>query len=130
MYIYIYIYICLPSLPQWLCGKSCTWAHNIRLKHCSSCVQMLQLLQSHCGNNSEGTFFSGWHIYYKCLASMRFEHCVLWITYHHLCNIYIHRQVWEEMIWHRCETSHVIFPCLALGAWSVPVHRSEAYVWM
>ena len=38
MYIYIYIYICnhennVPSRlsPQWLCGNSCTWAHDVRL---------------------------------------------------------------------------------------------------
>ena len=37
-YIYIYIYICyhessvLSRLsPQWLCGNSCTWAHDVRL---------------------------------------------------------------------------------------------------
>ena len=35
--IYIYIYICnheknVPSRlsPQWLCGNSCTWAHDVR----------------------------------------------------------------------------------------------------
>ena len=38
MYMYIYIYIChheknVPSLlsPQWLCGNSCTWEHDVRL---------------------------------------------------------------------------------------------------
>ena len=38
MYIYIYIYICyhennVPSRlsPQWVCGNSCTWAHDVRL---------------------------------------------------------------------------------------------------
>ena len=36
-YKYIYIYICnhennVPSRlsPQWLCGNSCTWAHDVR----------------------------------------------------------------------------------------------------
>ena len=36
IYIYIYIYICnhennVPSRlsPQWFCGNSCTWAHEI-----------------------------------------------------------------------------------------------------
>ena len=36
-YIYIYIYIYndennVPSQlsPQWLCGNSCTWAHDVR----------------------------------------------------------------------------------------------------
>ena len=38
IYIYIYIYICnhennVPSWlsPQWLCGNTCTWAHDVRL---------------------------------------------------------------------------------------------------
>ena len=38
IYIYIYIYIYnhennMPSRlsPQWLCGNSCTWAHDVRL---------------------------------------------------------------------------------------------------
>ena len=38
MYIYIYIYICnhennVPSglSPQWFCGNSCTWAHDVQL---------------------------------------------------------------------------------------------------
>ena len=36
IYIYTYIYICnhesnVPSRlsPQWLCGNSCTWAHDV-----------------------------------------------------------------------------------------------------
>ena len=34
MYIYIYIYYILNILyisPQWLCGNSCNWAHNVQL---------------------------------------------------------------------------------------------------
>ena len=38
MYIYIYIYISyhennVPSWlsPQWLCGNSCTWAHDVHI---------------------------------------------------------------------------------------------------
>ena len=36
IYIYIYIYVIIennvPSQlsPQWLCGNSCTWAHDVR----------------------------------------------------------------------------------------------------
>ena len=45
--------------------------------------------------------------------------CVV-ITYDHLCKIYIHRQVWAGITWYRCETLHVIFPCLALSVWSIP----------
>ena len=38
MYIYIYIYICIHEnnvaswlLPQWPCGNSCSWAHDVEL---------------------------------------------------------------------------------------------------
>ena len=30
-HIYIYIYSPTPLSPQWLCGNSCTWAHDVRL---------------------------------------------------------------------------------------------------
>ena len=50
------IYICnhennVPSRlsPQWLCGNSCTWAHD---------AQRHALPQSHCGDNREDTLFS------------------------------------------------------------------------
>ena len=39
--------------PQWLCGNSCTWAHDNR----TSCAQVHELPQSHCGDNREGTLF-------------------------------------------------------------------------
>ena len=49
----------VPSrLPQWLCGKSWTWAHDVWLQHCSSCAQVHELPQSHCGDNREGTLCS------------------------------------------------------------------------
>ena len=39
-FIYIYIYICNHEnnvssrlSPQWLCGNSYTWAHNVRFEH-------------------------------------------------------------------------------------------------
>ena len=71
----IYIYICyhennVPSRlsPQWLCGNSCTWAHDVRLHiagslvppmcNRTSCAQVHELPQSHCGDNREGTLFS------------------------------------------------------------------------
>ena len=44
--------------------------------NCTSCAQVYKLLQSHCGDNLEGTLFSRLHIYYTHLASVRFEHCV------------------------------------------------------
>ena len=42
--------------PHWLCGNSCTWAHDVRLS--TSCAQVHELPQSHCGDNREGTLFS------------------------------------------------------------------------
>ena len=42
----------------------------------TSCAQVLELPQSHCGDNPEGTFFSWLHIYYAHLASVRSEHSV------------------------------------------------------
>ena len=39
---------------QWLCGNSCTWAHDVRL--CTSCALVHELLQSHCGDNQEGAY--------------------------------------------------------------------------
>ena len=44
--------------------------------NCMSCVQVHELLQSHCGDNQEGTLFSWLHIYYAHLAFVRFEHSV------------------------------------------------------
>ena len=75
------MYICnhennvVPSRlsPQWLCGNSCTWAHDVRLHiagtnepksaqqamcNRTSCAQVHELPQSHCGDNREGTLFS------------------------------------------------------------------------
>ena len=42
----------------------------------TSCAQVHELPQSHCGDNREGTLFSRSHIYYAHLASVRFEHSV------------------------------------------------------
>ena len=71
MYVYIYyIYIyChennVPSQlsPQWLYGNSCTLAHDVWLNmmnmmNRTSCAQVHELPQSHCGDNREGTLFS------------------------------------------------------------------------
>ena len=66
---------------QWLCGNSCTWW----LMSHTSCAQVNELPQSHCGDNREGTFFSWLHIYFAHLASVRFwALCVSWITYDHI----------------------------------------------
>ena len=64
----MYIYICnhennVPSRlsPQWLCGNSCTWAHDVRF---------------HIAGTNEPK--SAQQAYYAHLAS------VSWITYDHL----------------------------------------------
>ena len=82
---------------------------------CMSCSEAIDVItgSSHC-------FHDCIYIIYACIVPVRFEQCVSWITYDHWCNIYIHGQVWEQITWYRCETLHVIFPCLALGAWSIP----------
>ena len=42
----------------------------------TSCAQVNELTQSHCGDNRESTFLSWLHIYYANLASVSFEHSV------------------------------------------------------
>ena len=63
IFVYIYIYI-----------------YNTQIKFLyyplMSYAQVRELLQSHCGDNREGTLFSPLHIYYTHIASMRFEHSV------------------------------------------------------
>ena len=56
------IYMCnhenkVPSRlsPQWLCGNSCTYAHDV---YRTSCAEVHELTQGHCGDNREGTLFS------------------------------------------------------------------------
>ena len=61
MYIYVYIYIYIYRYisennahsqlsPQWVSGNTCTWAHDVLLWR-TSCAQVNELPQSHCGNN-------------------------------------------------------------------------------
>ena len=38
---------------QWLCGNSCSWAHDVRVDK-----KMHKLPQSHCIDNREGSLFS------------------------------------------------------------------------
>ena len=49
----------VPSqlLPQWLCGNSCIWAHDVRL-HIAGTNEPKSAQQSHCGDDREGTLFS------------------------------------------------------------------------
>ena len=45
--------------PQWLCGNSCTWVHG---HNRTSCAQVHELPQSHCGDNWESKLFSWLHV--------------------------------------------------------------------
>ena len=66
LYIYIYIYITYdhlyyaPCLACWALFGSFLPAMCNR----TSCAQVHDLPQSHCGDNREGTLFSSLHIYY------------------------------------------------------------------
>ena len=58
LYIYIYIYICnhennVPTRlsTQWLCGNSCTWAHDVHhVPKCMSCHKAIMVItgRAHC----------------------------------------------------------------------------------
>ena len=30
IYVYVFVCVCVCVSPQWLCGNSCTWAHDVR----------------------------------------------------------------------------------------------------
>ena len=59
------IYVIMKTMsrlsPQWLCGNSCTLAHDVRfdtLGHDrTSCAQVHKLPQNQCGDNREGTLY-------------------------------------------------------------------------
>ena len=57
LFIYIYIYIFnheskVPSRlpPQWLCGNSCTWGHDVHLPKYMSCHKAIVVItgRAHC----------------------------------------------------------------------------------
>ena len=80
----------------------------------SSCEQMYELPQSHCGDNREGTSFSWLHIYYAHLDSVRFEHSVCCRS---LVTTYIMLLAWlvEHSLvhWHQqCVTVHHVPKCM------------------
>ena len=63
-------------LRSLLCLFSILWFIGTSKWNRTSCAQVHELPQSHCGYNLEGTLFSWLHIYYAQLASVRFEHSV------------------------------------------------------
>ena len=75
-----------PCLACWALFGSLVPAMSNR----TSCAQVHELPQSHCGDNREGTLFSWLHIHYTHLAFVRFEHSVcvvnhLWLII--LCSL-------------------------------------------
>ena len=66
----------------------------------TSCAQVHELPQSHCGDNWEGTLFLWLHINYTHLASVRFEHSVcresLMTTYWITCG---NSWTWADDVW-------------------------------
>ena len=65
MYIYIYIYIYTyihtnvkKDVPSCYHHNGFVATHTLgHMMNCTSCAQMHELAQSHCGDNQEGTFF-------------------------------------------------------------------------
>ena len=49
---------------------------NVKPYNRTSCAQVHELRQSHCGDDRKSSLFSWLHIYYVHLASVRFEHSV------------------------------------------------------
>ena len=76
---------------QWLCGNSCTWAHNVRL-HIAGTNEPKSAQQVKQG------------AYYTHLTSVRFEHSVcrglLMTTYDHESNVYLSKKINEVDIQH------------------------------
>ena len=67
IYIYIFIYIYIPSdYVLWQLMR-------LRMHSRTSFVQVHELPESNCGGNREETLSSYLHIYYRLLASVRFE---------------------------------------------------------
>ena len=67
IYIYIYLYIYIPSdYVLWQLMR-------LRMHSRTSFVQVHELPESNCGGNREETLSSYLHIYYRLLASVRFE---------------------------------------------------------
>ena len=67
IYLYIYLYIYIPSdYVLWQLMR-------LRMHSRTSFVQVHELPESNCGGNREETLSSYLHIYYRLLASVRFE---------------------------------------------------------
>ena len=110
--VYIYIYIihvimntmCPPgyhhngfvathALEHMMYSEPYTWAHDVRwtwyMMNRTSCAQVHELPQSHCGDNQEGTlvFMTACILCSSCFCEI-WALCVSWITYDHLYIFY------------------------------------------
>ena len=54
VYVYVYMYICPPGYHH----NGFVATHALGHMNCTSCAQVHELPQSHCGDNWEGTLFS------------------------------------------------------------------------
>ena len=99
-------------------------AYFVTTNH-TSCAQVHELPQSHCGDTQEGISFSWWHIYYVHFASVRFERSVcrgwLMTTYIYMyIYIYIYFMVAAPYIMYKtfqlcCYHQHAcVLVCLSL----------------
>ena len=81
----------------------------------TSCVQIHELPQRHCGDNRDGTLFSWLHVYYAHIATVRFEYPVcrglLMITYIMLLPWLVENSLvnWYQ----QCVTVHHVPRCLS-----------------
>ena len=75
--------------PQWLGGNWCGWAHNLYIIHDTSCAQVRELPQSHCGDNREGAL---------SICVCIYMYIIYIYTYIHIYNIciyiYIYRYIY------------------------------------
>ena len=76
--------------PRWVCGKSCTWAHNVHLcTNCASCAPVHALPQSHCVDKRAHYLFGfkictyyilNTYIYYIYLFICLFIYLLIYLT--------------------------------------------------
>ena len=72
--------------PQWLCGNSCTWAHDVRLHHvpkCMGCHKAIVVItrRAHCFHDN---LYIQWSYIY-IVATV-----IIWILPKILCEIFHH----------------------------------------
>ena len=124
----MHIYTCVYNVANHALGLMmyiCNIAQHV--PKCMSCQKAIVVItgRAHCFHDCIyiTSVLLLWDLSTVCRGSLMTTYLIIVIIIRFLwlwCIIYIHRQVWEEITWYRCETSHVIFLCLALGARSIP----------